>query len=48
MGFTRPERIGAVAEMGVRLDDRGNVWVDDEKTTSVPGVFLAGDAARGQ
>jgi glutamate synthase (NADPH/NADH) small chain len=48
MGFTGPERTGAVAELGVRLDDRGNVWVDDEKMTSVPGVFAAGDAARGQ
>ena len=48
LGFTGPERTGAVAELGVRLDVRGNVWTDDEKMTSVPGVFAAGDASRGQ
>jgi glutamate synthase (NADPH/NADH) small chain len=37
-----------VAELGARLDERGNVWTDDEKATSVPGVFAAGDASRGQ
>ncbi len=48
LGFTGPERTGAVAELGVKLDERGNVWTDDEKSTSVPGVFAAGDASRGQ
>jgi glutamate synthase (NADPH/NADH) small chain len=48
LGFTGPERTGAVAELGVKLDERGNVWTDDEKATSVPGVFAAGDASRGQ
>jgi glutamate synthase (NADPH/NADH) small chain len=48
LGFTGPERAGPVEELGVRLDDRGNVWTDEEKMTSVPGVFAAGDAARGQ
>ena len=48
MGFTGPERTGAVTELGVKLDDRGNVWTDEEKATSVPGVFAAGDASRGQ
>jgi glutamate synthase (NADPH) small chain len=48
LGFTGPERTGVLTELGARLDDRGNVWTDDEKMTSVPGVFAAGDAARGQ
>ena len=48
LGFTGPEHTGAVAELGVKLDERGNVWTDDEKATSIPGVFAAGDAARGQ
>ncbi|HET7823920.1 MAG TPA: glutamate synthase, partial [Anaeromyxobacter sp.] len=26
----------------------GNVWNDDNKMTSVPGVFAAGDMSRGQ
>jgi glutamate synthase (NADPH/NADH) small chain len=48
LGFVGPEKEGPVADLGVRLDDRGNVWTDEDKMTSVPGVFAAGDAARGQ
>jgi glutamate synthase (NADPH/NADH) small chain len=48
MGFTGPERRGLVAELGVRLTDRGTVWRDDRWMTSVPGVFTAGDMQRGQ
>ena len=29
---------------GMKVDERGNVWTDDEKATSIPGVFAAGDA----
>ncbi|HZY03381.1 MAG TPA: glutamate synthase subunit beta, partial [Anaeromyxobacteraceae bacterium] len=48
LGFVGPEREGLIAELGVKLDERGNVWTDEEKMTSIPGVFAAGDAARGQ
>src|SRR5512137_2924286 len=48
LGFLGPEREGPVGELGVRLDERGNVWTDEDKMTSVPGVFAAGDAVRGQ
>ncbi len=48
LGFVGPEREGLVSELGVRLDERGNVWTDEDKMTSVPGVFAAGDASRGQ
>jgi glutamate synthase (NADPH/NADH) small chain len=48
LGFVGPEKEGLVADLGVRLDERGNVWTDEDKMTSVPGVFAAGDAARGQ
>jgi len=48
MGFLGPEKEGLLAELGVRLDERTNVAVDDSKMTSVPGVFAAGDMARGQ
>jgi glutamate synthase (NADPH/NADH) small chain len=32
----------------VALDGRGNVAVDDDKASSVKGVFAAGDMSRGQ
>ncbi|MBA2739565.1 MAG: glutamate synthase subunit beta [Nocardioidaceae bacterium] len=48
MGFTGPEQHSLVAQLGVRLDDRGAIARDDEYHTDVPGVFVAGDAGRGQ
>ncbi|MGC3997719.1 MAG: glutamate synthase subunit beta [Anaeromyxobacter sp.] len=47
LGFTGPEK-PMLEQLGVKLDDRGNVWTDGNKMTSVPGVFAAGDMARGQ
>ena len=35
-------------QIGVELDGRGNVAIDANRMSSVPGVFVAGDAARGQ
>jgi glutamate synthase (NADPH/NADH) small chain len=48
LGFLGPERAGMVEQLGVALDPRGNVAVDENKMTSVPGVFSAGDMSRGQ
>src|SRR5581483_5993007 len=48
MGFLGPERPGMLAELGVRLTERGTVWRDENWMTSVPGVFTAGDMQRGQ
>ena len=48
MGFLHPLHEGLLSELGVDLDHRGNVKADAEKMTSVPGVFTAGDMARGQ
>ena len=48
MGFLHPEHEGMLTDLGVALDGRGNVQVDDDKMTSVPGVFAGGDMARGQ
>jgi glutamate synthase (NADPH/NADH) small chain len=48
MGFVGPERGGLIAELGVRLTDRGNVWRDDRWMTSEEGIFAAGDMQRGQ
>ena len=47
MGFLGPVREGLLEQLGVRLDARGNVAVAQGRT-SVPGVFAAGDMARGQ
>jgi glutamate synthase (NADPH/NADH) small chain len=48
MGFLGPEKEGLLSDLGVKLDERTNVAVDASKMTSVPGVFAAGDMARGQ
>jgi glutamate synthase (NADPH/NADH) small chain len=48
MGFVGPEKEGLLSQLGVSLDERGNVMVDEYKMTSVPKVFAAGDMARGQ
>ena len=47
LGFSGPER--SVAERrGCALDARGTVRADEDRQTSVPGVFAAGDCRRGQ
>jgi glutamate synthase (NADPH/NADH) small chain len=48
MGFLGPEKPGLVEQLGVDLDERGNIARDASYQTSVPGVFVAGDAGRGQ
>ncbi|HEX3852104.1 MAG TPA: glutamate synthase subunit beta [Polyangiaceae bacterium] len=48
MGFVHPEHPGIVSDLGLKLDRRGNVEVDADFMTSVPGVFAAGDCQRGQ
>ncbi len=48
MGFTGPERDGVVDQLEVQLDQRGNISRDAAYMTTVPGVFVAGDAGRGQ
>jgi glutamate synthase (NADPH/NADH) small chain len=48
MGFTGPEREGLIEQLGVQLDDRGNVARDNGYSSSVEGVFVAGDVGRGQ
>jgi glutamate synthase (NADPH/NADH) small chain len=48
MGFLGPVRNGMIEQLGVQLDNRGNVATDENYMTSVPGVFAAGDMRRGQ
>jgi glutamate synthase (NADPH/NADH) small chain len=48
MGFTGPQRGPLLDQLGVALDGRGNIARTDDYMSSVPGVFVAGDAGRGQ
>ncbi|HEX7407763.1 MAG TPA: glutamate synthase subunit beta [Candidatus Binatia bacterium] len=48
LGFLGPERNGMLADLGVQLNERGNVAVDKSWMTSVPSVFSCGDMRRGQ
>jgi len=48
MGFLGPQGSGLVEQLGVALDERSNIVRDRAYMTSVPGVFVAGDAGRGQ
>ncbi len=48
MGFTGPVTGGMIEKLGLNLDARGNVAVDENHMSSLPGVFSAGDMRRGQ
>ena len=48
MGFLGPEKPGLLEQLGVELDQRGNVIGDNNWMTNVDGVFTAGDMHRGQ
>jgi glutamate synthase (NADPH/NADH) small chain len=48
MGFLGPVRNGLLDQLGVALDQRGNVATNANYMSSVPGIFAAGDMRRGQ
>ncbi|MBD3380066.1 MAG: glutamate synthase small subunit [Candidatus Omnitrophica bacterium] len=48
IGFVHPEHGGLVSDLGLELDERGNVKTDDSFRTSRDKVFSAGDMRRGQ
>jgi len=48
MGFTGPEADIWTEQLGVQVDERGALVRDSSYMTNVPGVFVAGDAGRGQ
>jgi glutamate synthase (NADPH) small chain len=48
MGFLGPEKKGLISQLGLKLNERGTVPVDENKMTEIPGVFAAGDIERGQ
>jgi glutamate synthase (NADPH/NADH) small chain len=47
IGFTSPQATGLLEDLNLKLDVRGNIIVEDYKT-SKKGVFAAGDCKRGQ
>jgi glutamate synthase (NADPH/NADH) small chain len=47
MGFVHAVHEGLVKELGLEVDQRGNLKIDKQYQTSVKKVFAAGDAASG-
>jgi glutamate synthase (NADPH/NADH) small chain len=48
IGFVHPEHEGLVNNLGLELDERGNVKTDENHKTSKEKIFAAGDMRRGQ
>jgi glutamate synthase (NADPH/NADH) small chain len=48
MGFTGPEQNALLKQLEVEIDERGNIKRDENFQTTSEGVFVAGDAGRGQ
>lgn len=48
MGFLGPEKSELITQLEVQLDPRGNVLRDEKFATSEEGIFVCGDAGRGQ
>lgn len=47
LGYKGPDYQLMREQCGVGLDEKGNLARDDDYRTSIPGVFVAGDAGRG-
>jgi glutamate synthase (NADPH) small chain len=47
MGFESPVHDELINPLGVKVNNRGNIAVDEHRMTNVDGVFAAGDAKRG-
>jgi glutamate synthase (NADPH/NADH) small chain len=48
LGFTGPETRDLDEQLRLPVSDRGNIERDADYATAQPGVFVAGDAGRGQ
>ncbi len=49
MGFLHPQKNGLLDDLGIALDDRGNVNASVKNyQTNIPKIFAAGDMRRGQ
>jgi glutamate synthase (NADPH/NADH) small chain len=47
LGFVGPDTDAVAEQLGVALDARKNIVVDQQFSTNVKGVYCAGDAHRG-
>ena len=48
MGFTGPEKGDLISQLEVAIDERGNIARGGDYQSNIPGIFVAGDAGRGQ
>lgn len=48
LGFTGPEKNELLDQLEVKLDEKGNIIRDHDYSTASEGVFVCGDAGRGQ
>jgi glutamate synthase (NADPH/NADH) small chain len=48
LGFTGPEDATISRQTQLAFDDRGNLARDEQYESSLSGIFVAGDAGRGQ
>lgn len=48
LGFTGPEKSELLSQLEVEIDDQGNIKRDDNYATASEGVYVCGDAGRGQ
>jgi glutamate synthase (NADPH/NADH) small chain len=48
MGFVHPEHPGLIENLGLTINNRGNIQVDGSFQTNQKGIFAAGDCQRGQ
>ena len=48
MGFTGPEKSELISQLELELDERGNIKRDENFQSNQEGIFVAGDAGRGQ
>jgi glutamate synthase (NADPH/NADH) small chain len=49
MGFVHPQQEGLINDLGIELDERGNVRAAEKSyQTNVEKIFAAGDVRRGQ
>jgi len=47
-GFLHPEKEGILNQLGITLDEKGNVKTEDNMDTNKKGIFAAGDMRMGQ
>ena len=49
MGFVHPQHIGFINDLGIELDERGNIKATEKDyRTNISKTFTAGDMRRGQ